>query len=283
MTQPPEYDQPRTETQRLADDITTACTTIRRNWPHMLRPGDTQPPGAANRAGIVLHDHDRSDADTSRITRTISLRRFALDQLRAWAQAIIEDRGITTDAVPDGHDVPGLCDFLTRHADWLSGQEYAPDCRDEVHDLAGRCANVAFPKRRESMSLGRCPLEIPDEHDVLETCGGDVRARTSDEAHVDGKVWAVCSRCGEPGPADWWAERMYVDGETSPLVTINELIGVIAYRLQITVTHEQVRQWKARGKIHEAGRDQKGRVLFEHEKVIDAIRSDLRRQAVQTA
>jgi hypothetical protein len=42
---PPEYDAPhRTETQILGDDIATALRNLARDWPHMIRPGDTQAP-----------------------------------------------------------------------------------------------------------------------------------------------------------------------------------------------------------------------------------------------
>lgn len=283
MTNPPEYEAPRTETQRLADDIAKAMRDLRRDWDHMLRPGETQAPGRASTNGTALDDHSPSSVDTNRVTRTISLRRFAQDQLNAWSRAVMEDRDITNPkSLPLGTDVLAMAAFVATHADWISGQDYAPDCRDELVDLAHRCHLTAFPSRRESMSIGRCPLQVPGEADVLETCTGDVRYRQVFDER-DGEAMAACERCGEVAVASWWAERMYLDGEASPLVTINELIGVIAYRLHITVTHEQVRQWKSRGKIEEAGRDEKGRVLFRHESVIDSIRADLRRRALKGA
>ena len=74
---------------------------------------------------------------------------------------------------------------------------------------------------------------------------------------------------------------MFVDGEGSPLVTAGELIAVIAYRLRVVVTHEQVRQWKHRGKIESAGSDNRGRTLYRHEEVVDAIRADVRRKSAK--
>lgn len=279
MTQPPEYAPERTQTQRLADDITTACTTIRRNWPYMLKPLDTQPPGASNRAGTNLTDHDRSEIDTNRITRTISLRRFALDQLRAWAQAVIEDRDITSNAVPDGHDVPAIADFVARHADWLSGQDYGPDCRDELHDLGNRCANVAFPTRRESMSIGRCPLEIPGEQDVLETCGGDVRYRhVYDER--DGEAMATCSRCGDSANVTWWERRMFDDPELRRTLTVDDVITLYHRQYGEVVKAVTVRQWLNRGIIEPSGKDDKGRTLFDRDAVTYAIDRWKRRAAL---
>ena len=282
-----EYDAPhRTQTQILADDLQQAMRNLRRDWPHMIRPGDTQSPGWASRNGAGLDDHSfegvlartgAPDHDMRRIDRTISLRTYTVGLLNSWARLIVEDRGVTHH-LPDGRDPLGMSEFIERHADWVSGHEAAQECRDELVDIAHRCHLVAFPTKRESMSLGACPLEIPGDLDVLKVCGGDVRARTADEHHVDGKVWAACNRCGEVSPAEWWAERMFLDGEGSPLVTIGELVAVIAYRLEVVVTHDQIRQWKHRGKIESAGTDAKGRTLYRHEEVIDAIRATARAQ-----
>jgi len=232
---------------------------------------------------VTLDDHDKSDADQRRIDKIVSLRRFAQDQLNSWCRVVIEDRNITNGAtLPLGTDVVAMAAFMEREADWISGHDTAQDARDELVDLAHRCHLIAFPTRRESFSIGRCPLEVPAEQDVLTVCGGDVRARTDAEHHTDGKAWAACNRCGEVSPADWWAERMFVDGETSPLVTVGELVAVIAYRLEIVVTHDQIRQWKHRGKIASEGKDDKGRTLYRHESVIDSIRAEARAKAAKS-
>ena len=277
---PPEFAPSRTETQRIGDDIVTAVRNLRHDWPHMLRPGETQAPGIASRSGVALPDHSPSDADMRRIDKTISLRRHVQDALNGWCRVVIEDRG-TVAGIPSGVDVPGMCEFVQRHAEWLGEHEAGKDCRDELKEFAQRAHLIVSPPRRETMSIGRCPLEVPGEHDVLEVCGGDVRARTGDEHLLDGKAWATCNRCGEVSPAEWWAERMFIDGESSPLVTIGELVAVIAYRLRVVVTHEQVRQWKHRGKIESAGSDSKGRTLYRHEEVVDAIRADVRRKSAK--
>lgn len=278
---PPEWTEHRSDTQRTADDIATACRSIRRDWPHMHRPGDTQAPGRANPAGVILPDHDRRDSDTRRVDKTISLRRFVQDCLNATSRVVMEDRPVTNaKALPLGTDVPQMCEFIARHADWISGQDTADDIRDELTDLSKRVHLVAFPTRRESMSIGRCPIEIPGEQDVLEVCGGDVRYRLQ-AGERDGEAMAACSRCGEAAVTSWWAERMFLDGEASPLVTIGELVAVIAYRLGIVVTHEQIRQWRTRGKIEPECVDQKGRTLYRHEAVIDAMRADIRKRAAR--
>ena len=277
---PPEFAPHRTETQRIGDDIVTAVRNLRHDWPHMIQPGETQAPGITSRSGVALPDHSPSDADMRRIDKTISLRRHVQDALNGWCRVVIEDRG-TVGGIPSGVDVPGMCEFVQRHAEWLGEHEAGKDCRDELKEFAQRAHLIVSPPRRETMSIGRCPLEVPGEQDVLEVCGGDVRARTGDEHLLDGKAWATCNRCGEVSPAEWWAERMFIDGESSPLVTIGELVAVIAYRLRVVVTHEQVRQWKHRGKIESAGSDNKGRTLYRHEEVVDAIRADVRRKSAK--
>ena len=340
---PPEFAPHRTETQRVGDDIVTAVRNLRHDWPHMIQPGETQAPGAPSRhgtnqgervEGAPEHDVDQSydrapnrkgasDSDTSRITKTLSLRREVQDALNGWSRIVIEERGSqptrrcdhgkplvtlrwpwvgpTLTRCPaklpwflddegktfrgvhriDGADVPGMCEFVQRHAEWLGEHEAGKDCRDELKEFAQRAHLIVSPPRRETMSIGRCPLEAPGEQDVLEVCGGDVRARTGDEHLLDGKAWATCNQCGEVSPAEWWAERMFIDGESSPLVTIGELVAVIAYRLRVVVTHEQVRQWKHRGKIESAGSDNRGRTLYRHEEVVDAIRADVRAKAAK--
>ena len=277
---PPEFAPHRTETQRIGDDIVTAVRNLRHDWPHMIQPGETQAPGITSRSGVALPDHSPSDADMRRIDKVISLRRHVQDALNGWCRVVIEDRG-TVAGIPSGVDVPGMCEFVQRHADWLGEHEAGKDCRDELKEFAQRAHLIVSPPRRETMSIGRCPLEVPGGQDVLEVCGGDVRARTGDEHLLDGKAWATCNRCGEVSPAEWWAERMFIDGESSPLVTIGELVAVIAYRLRVVVTHEQVRQWKHRGKIESAGSDNKGRTLYRHEEVVDAIRADVRRKSAK--
>ena len=284
MTQPPEYAPHRTETQRIGDDIATAMRNLRRDWPHMLpRGGNVVAPGWESNTGVRLDDHDPRESDTRRIDRIMSRRRFAQDQLNGWCRVVMEDRPITNAAtLPLGTDVLGMAEFIERHAEWMSGHEAAQDCRDELVDLAHHCHLIASPPRRESMSIGTCPLEQPTGPEaVLTECGGDVRVRlVADER--PGEAYAACNRCGEVAVASWWAERMFLDGEGSPLVNYAELIAVIAYRLEVVVTHEQVRKWKDRGKIKAEGCDNKGRPLFRHEDVIDAIRADLRAKAARS-
>lgn len=285
MTQPPEYVEHRTETQQLEDAIVRACRAITTDWPDMIRDGETQPAGAHATTGVLLDDHDPRDADQRRIDRTISLRRYTQDQLNAWSRLIIEDRPVTNTAtIPTGTDVPGMANFIQRHANWLSGHETAPDCRDELAALARRCHQIAHPTRREWVNLGACPLEVEFDPDQgVETCGGQVRAWPRAEDR-DGEVMARCRRCGTEAIPMWWHSQMAGHIDDSPLVTATELIGVIAIVLDWTVTHVQIRKWKERGKITSRFKDAKGRSLFAHAEVIEAIKADIdvQREKVST-
>lgn len=282
MTQPPEYDAPRTETQRLADDIQHACRTIRRDWDHMLRPGDTQAPGMASRNGVTLDDHDRSDADQRRIDRTMNVRRFAQDVVNGWSRVIIEDRPITNGAtLPSGIDVSGMCEFVDRHADWLSGHEAAPDCRDELTDLMHRCHAIAFPTRRESMSIGRCPLEQPfGEEDVLEVCAGDVRYRLQYDER-DGEAMAACSRCGEAAVVSWWEDKMFDDPETRKWLTDGDVVILVHRLYGEAIQQATVRQWVKRGVLEPSGETtQSGSRLFARDAVVYALDRHKRRAEI---
>jgi len=280
--QPPEFAPYRTETQTLGDDITQAMRNIRTDWPHMLRPGETQAPGWASRSGVTLDDHDRSDADQRRIDRVMSLRRFGMDVLNIHCRVIMEDRPITNPkSLPLGTDIDGMARFIQTHAEWLSGHETAQDARDELTDLAHRCHLIAFPTRRESFSIGRCPLEQPGEQDVLEVCGGDVRSRKADEGEHDGQAWCACNRCGEIAVASWWEDRMFDDPETARWLT-DAGVATLMHRMYGEVTAQStVRGWVKKGILVPSTKvSDDGRRLFDRDAVVYAIDIYKRKQQV---
>lgn len=278
------YDAPhRTETQRLGDDIRQAMVNLRRDWPHMIRPGEPQAPGWASRSGVTLDDHSPSDADQRRIDRALSIRRFAQDQLNSWCRVVVEDRNITNGAtLPLGTDVLAMAAFIDREAEWLSGHEAAQDCRDELVDLAHHCHRIAFPTRRESISIGRCPLEVPGEQDVLAVCGGDVRSRPATEGEHDGQAWAACSRCGEIAVASWWEDRMFDDPETRRWFTDADVVSFMHRTYGEVIVQATVRQWVKRRVLEPSSeKTEDGKRLFDRDAVVYAIDLHKRRGAVR--
>jgi hypothetical protein len=172
--------------------------------------------------------------------------------------------------------------LLWRHVDWWRHRQEGPDLLDEMLEAEQRLTRAVDTTSRDSMRLGPCPIIWPDEEGIDRVCAGEVRAwpmpavanlRELSEARVR---LPKCLRCETEADVDWWLREMRP--ELSPRVTATELIGVIAYELHWTVTHEQLRQWKHREKIEAVGKDSKGRTLYDHTAVITAIRGDVEKQ-----
>ena len=278
-----EYDAPhRTATQVLEDDLTRALRNMARDWPAMIRPGETQAPGQATASGTTLEDHATSDADQRRIDRILSLRRYVQDVLNGWCRVVIEDRG-TEHGIPLGYNVPGMIGFMTTHAQWMSGHEAATDCRDEITDLSKRCHLVVDPPRRETMSIGRCPLEVPGEADVLGVCGGDVRVRLAPDER-DGEAWASCHSCGEVAVATWWESRMFGDPELRRWLTDADVVTLIHTIYGDVIKPNTVRQWVKREVLVPSPHvTQDSRRLFDRDAVIYAYELHKRRASMSRA
>lgn len=179
--------------------------------------------------------------------------------------------------------------LLYQHLDWIIRRPAAPDLLGAMLDVESTLVSAVDTTSRDSMVIGTCPVLWPDpaRDDEMYPCGGDVRAwpiPTGTLVELSTMQRAArlpkCMRCQKEGTIDWWHHEMAP--QLSPQVTTNELIGVIAYELRWTVTHEQLRTWKHRGKIHALPeRDSKGRTLWDHRAVLDAIRSDVHRQRLR--
>lgn len=279
MTERPEITQHRTETQVLGDDIATAMDSLRRDWPHMIQPDETQAPGMASRSGVLLDDHDPRDADQRRIDKTISLRRLAQDQLNGWCRLVMEDRPITNAAtLPLGTDVTAMAHFLSRHAEWISGHEAAQDCRDELVTLAHRCHMTAFPPRREWINLGSCPLEVETEAGQ-QVCRGEVRAWPRSEDR-DGETMARCRRCGTEAIPAWWESQMFRDEDLKVLLTAEEVVTFVHRAYGKVIKPSTVRKWDERHVIEPAGFDDGGRRLYHRDALVWALDLQDKRERV---
>ena len=299
--------EPRTETEALEQRITDALTTIRREWPHMLPVGP--PPvrtGTGQSARITADDHATTGTDIDPSTRLVSLRREVATELARWCRRVIKDRPITATPV-DGSDVPAMCTFLERHAQWLSGHRDAdeaadriagctPDCEARTLVTTHSCTGLVHAIRKHTpppvvdkplppkpRHIGTCPLEWESETEdgalEMRECGGNVRAFPSPytdptRAEQMSQQLPTCDNCGTAATVDWWYQEMHGQYGVSHLVTVDELIAVIAVRLDYIATRGQVRVWQHRGKIDAAGKDSKGRTLYRHDEVITAIQDD---------
>lgn len=297
-----------TDSQILEQRITEALVTIRREWGHMLPTGAPgRSPGGAKSNLITADDHDDTGVDIDRQTRLVSLRREITTELAQWCRLVIDDRPVTATAV-DGSSVPAMCTFLERHAQWLSGHADADDAADRIagctHDCEARalvashsCRGLVHAVRRHTPPpvvdkarkprphhIGACPMEWEAEDEdgraIIRECGGRVLAHPAPfndptrEEQIKQPL-PTCDKCGTDAHIDWWYREMYGKHGMSNLVTADELVAVIAARLDYVPTRDQIRQWKHRGKIEGAGKDSKGRTLYRHDDVVEAIEADV--------
>lgn len=151
--------------------------------------------------------------------------------------------------------IRGLCTFVRTWA--LHVAEHNPiEAAGWARDLTEygrRLRGYAYPDR-PALVIGICPLRTDADG---EPCGGTVRLRDDEED-------AKCNRCGEVAVIRWWEARMLPPDDGHPLVTAAELIRLCALRGRV-ITHEQIWQWASRGKLPRAGRDDKGRVLYDRQ------------------
>lgn len=269
----------------------------------------SRPGGGAKSTLITAADDDDTGIDIDRHTRLVSVRREIATELVQWCRLVIEDRPVTATAV-DGGSVPAMCVFLERHAQWLSGHRDAEeaadriagctsDCEASVLVATHSCRGIVQAVRRHTpppiverartprpRHIGTCPLlweaETEDGQLEMRECGGNVRAFPSpytDPTREEqiAQPLPACDKCGTEADVAWWYREMYGDHGVSHLVTVDELITVIAVRLDYIATRDQIRQWKHRGKIAGVDKDSKGRTLYRHDAVIDAIRDEVGR------
>lgn len=298
-----------TESQHLEQRITQALVTIRREWDAMMPTGapGKRPGGGAKSTLITAADDDETGHDIDRATRLVSLRREITTELVQWCRLVIQDRPVTATSV-DGSDVPGMCVFLERHAQWLSGHRDAEEAADRIAGCTSdceaatlvashTCTGLVHAVQRHALPplvdkarpprprhIGTCPLlweaETDDGRLEMRECGGDVRAFPTPftdptrEEQIKQPL-PTCDRCGTAADVAWWYREMYGNHGLSHLVTVDELITVIAVRLDYVATRDQIRQWKHRGKIAGVDKDSKGRTLYRHDDVIDAIHDDV--------
>ena len=118
------------------------------------------------------------------------------------------------------------------------------DCRD-ILDLQ----RVAWPTRWTGVKLA-CP------------CGGTVRITVETAAET-----IACPSCDEWGTVDWWRERVAADSWRPMLLKDVTTWLILAHRM--SVTYAQVRQWVVRRELEGYMFDDRGRVLYDPEQVLE--------------
>lgn len=173
--------------------------TIIAAWPDMLPilprrsvgPSVTTAPGSKPAAPIAV----------------LSLRRWTAEQLAAWCLVVIEDRDLKHASVST-QDVPGMCAFLLRHADYLAGHEAGREASDEIDRAATACEEVAVDLRRRRFKVGPCISHETSDLGERVPCRGTIVAYLSndqtmlpwlhcdtDEQHSwDGSQWGELGR-----------------------------------------------------------------------------------------
>ena len=252
MSHPPEVTLPRTPVQEHEDRISRAAASIRRDWPHMLptsAPG-RRIGGGSRSATITSADQTmelKPAQDIDPMTRLVSLRRYVTDCLNGWCRVVMEDRDITAKALPLGDDVPGMCAFLERHANWLGPQDYARDLADELGSLQRAVHAVVDPPKRDRHRLGRCPFVLTDDDGAAWSCDGRVQVAIDEDAET-----ATCTHCRQSGPVAWWEDVLgiVVGGvNLDESVRPQRMVDILRDRLHVTITERTLRNWCRAGKV----------------------------------
>lgn len=230
----------------IEDRITAAAGTIASEWPDLLDMPTSKAVGRAPAKALIQDDdHADSDADIDAVTRRISLGRYVTDVLNAICRMVMEERPITSPkALPLGNDVPGMCAFIERHAEWIAREWIDGEgVADEMESLAGHIEVITAPKRKEWIYLGACPFVMLDDDGVGRMCRGRVRSAIGSDGDE-----AACSAHGDLAPIEWW-EDVLGTSLLGRIVGTGELIAVLSTRLHVTVKEWTIRKWARDGLI----------------------------------
>lgn len=193
----------------------------------------------------------------------LDVRRTAVADLAFWAK-VIHDKRELTDSLDLG-DVFATGRLIERHAAWLVDNEDAdPGACHDVARIARDVRKIARPERREWVSLGECPVTLARNGEQV-VCGTEVRAYPDTD-------FVRCPGCGTEDTRDWW--RSKVIGTRPRLVTAVQLVDVLILDVRVSVDVATVRQWVKRGKVTKAGKDERGRTLYDWAQVIADMGSE---------
>jgi len=183
-------------------------------------------------------------------------------RLAKWCWVTIRDRDLHTENL-SVWDVPGMCDLLQRHADWLSETEDGPLAQWELEASARDLRGIAVPHRKDWMSLGICPLIIDAEGEPV-GCTGTIRAYPEADPY--------CDSCGTVAVVSWWEKMQFPEMDyMARLVTAPELVEFVHQQFGQRIQEPTIRKWVERGWITVASHDDKGRILYDKAAVAYAV------------
>lgn len=249
MTEPTPIDAPLTAEQ-IDGRMRSALAAISAGWDDML----THPPAArvgqrTTGTGAILADDSHSDDDTPRLLRVIEDRAQVTASLNGWCRVVIEDHDVEH-GIPDGTDVPKMCEFLTRWTYLMAEHAAALDLLEELRSARSLVAKWCPPTqhrphgwhpRPRSMRLGACPLTWQDPATAQDRpCPGVLRG--------DEDGWVTCDACGTRAVMGWWEQRLHGEDGLAPM-TLEE-VRVYLHRMHgMRLTLRTLRSWVQAGDL----------------------------------
>jgi hypothetical protein len=203
---------------------------------------------------------------------------------------VTDINGGTIQTRVDGGDIASLAVFIDTWAVHLveqtsEGEMAAADFAKHAKTLR----RMARPDRRDWMPIGECPVTVADAEGNPVPCGEQVRAydRTVDEGYTVGEFgterklkriqFIRCPGCGTEDTLAWWMSQIVPEG--SDLAHADAVIACVVSRTFQPLTHEQLRQWAARGFVMRHGKDTKGRTLYSSKAVLAYAQHQIKEEA----
>lgn len=144
--------------------LESACADIRHGWDDMLgglKSPSLQPSysgGGSRTSNDRREDNSHYDDDVDRTDVIISLRIEICDALASWCKVIVTDLA-PYGVVPLRSDAKAMCRFIEDNARMMSGHVQAELAVDELRRYAEKVDRLLNPSRRETVLIGRCPVE----------------------------------------------------------------------------------------------------------------------------
>lgn len=180
-------------------------------------------------------------------------RDYLRSRLANLAAFVSEERGVT----PPSVNTQAMCDFLIRHADWMSANRVVGAVwTRQVRNVMLEARRRAYRTRVTAMKIGECPLTGDDGG----VCGGIIRHEPSDYAGQN----VTCPSCGTTGTVDWWQATIW--GEQGSQLDAQAVSRLLSSRYARVVPPSTIRSWASKG-IIDSTKDGAGRTVYDIAKV----------------